>query len=706
MKKEQKLADHAFRRLAHLMVGGENQSTIDNAHDFLVEQTLLEKGASKSIRDVREGVESLFLLRFSNEEIQNSISRLLKSGKIVENHNRYSLEVVQEGKLRKINSDTKAQEKKIYADWLSALGIKYPNLLDEEKEILLSDLKEYIHKVFLQHGAECSVFIYPDNNESRKVIENMSGGEIDRILTQRDVKIKEIRQIEFPAFLQNVDAEKRVFFAKLLDGTFIYNIIQVDKETLKILQEHLKSYVFYLDTNIIYALLDLHSPKKASTVEKSFNIARTFGVKFVASSRTIEEMNKSIELKGKELLSSWNIRRDLAQEGADLSEEENFTTAYLRSYSKTGITKEDFIEKFKHIPELLKAKGIEILTETEPISSDALKKEKESLMLSIPRKTHNIAEHDAYHILLIKRLREVSMLDQPRKEYWFLSFDSPLSIYAQKTRPQGERPFVYMPHQLLQIVRLFEQRTNDYDDTFVELFARPQIKFAQNVLPNNLTEKILSKISGFADLPKEIAMKIIVDQKFVSTISDIKNDEKQSEAINQKVELELTARVNELNTRVSELEKEKTTLSTEKEISKKNESESLVTKNRQLENMKTILIIVSSVLLFIVSYLVYDFWWIEISFIPRLILLSLILGTFLLILKLKWKFGVTFSAINTFLGVATVVFLIANYSLPVKSEGVTDLTSNNSVMGNATSSVKEEIKASTSTPKVILKSDS
>ena len=117
----------------------------------------------------------------------------------------------------------------------------------------------------------------------------------------------------------------------------------------------------------------------------------------------------------------------------------------------------------------------------------------------------------------------------------------------------GDKPVVYMPHQLLQILRLFEQRTEDYDATFVELFARPQIKFAQNVLPNDLANKILSKISGFADLPREIALKIIVDQKFISTVSDTRDGEKQDEIIKKKIELELTTKVNELVGRVTQL---------------------------------------------------------------------------------------------------------------------------------------------------------
>jgi len=323
MSKEKvlKLENHALRRLAHLMAGGDDQNTLNEAHDFLIEQTLLEGNKGKSPKEIRSGVQSLFLLRFSLEEVGDSLLRLQKNSRIVERSQRFSLEVKREGELKKLNSDTKAQEKKIYSNWAQDVLSRYPSLPPTDIDLLLQDLKEYIHKVFLEHGAECSVFIYPEKEHGQSFLEDISGGEIDKILPTRGQNIKEIRQIEFPLFLQNIDLEKRSFFSKLLDGTFIYSIIQVDQETINILRGRLKNYIFYLDTNIIYSLLDLNSHKKSSSIEKAFNLARNFGMNFVTTSRTIEEMNKSIELKSKELLGSGNIRRDLALEGADLSEE-------------------------------------------------------------------------------------------------------------------------------------------------------------------------------------------------------------------------------------------------------------------------------------------------------------------------------------------------------------------------------------------------
>lgn len=662
-----KLENHALRRLAHLMVGGEDQNTLFSAHDFIVEQALLDLGKNNNIKEICNKIRELFLLRFSIEEITASIQRLVQMGRVFERTNRFTLSVDREGQLRKENADTKDQEQKIYTHWAKDITKRYSAISSADIQVLLDDLKEYLSKIFLKHGAECSVFIYPEQSQVTELLRSISGGELEKILPDRDVKLKEIRQVEFPAFFQNIDSEKRIFFSKLLDGTFIYSIIQVDPNTVRVLRGRLKNYIFYLDTNVIYALLDLHSPQKASTVEKAFNIARNFGIKFVVTSKTVEEMNRSITLKSKELLETPNIRRDLAQKGAELSEEENFITAYLRSFAKTGITKEDFIEKFKHIPDLLKLKGINIFPEIYAPAPTELEKEKEVLRTSISTKTHNTAEHDAYHILLIRNLRKEAVASSSENEYWFLSFDTQLGLYAQSTRMSGDKPVVYMPHQLLQILRLFEQRTEDYDATFVELFARPQIKFAQNVLPNDLANKILSKISGFADLPREIALKIIVDQKFISTVSDTRDGEKQDEIIKKKIELELTTKVNELVGRVTQLERERTTIVSEKEQVESSSTNSLHKQERQTETFKLALVIVSSLLILTLCYILYTLFWDDLSLTPRLVALSIVLSIFLGISKIKWDIGVTFTHLGTFIGIATAVFLVATFR-PAKNQ--------------------------------------
>lgn len=685
MKKGSVLKNHTLRKLAHIMAGGEDGQTIGTAHDFLVEQTLLEKGKDKSAKDIRKGLEEVFGLRFSNEEVGASINRLKSSGKIIEKNSRYTLSLKRDGELKKLNSDTKSQEKNVYKKWLDTLSERYPSITKEEKELLLVDLKEYVHRTFLRSGAECAVFINPDSNPT-DLSSVLSEDILLDITKNKSEEIQEIEKYELPFFLQDLTSEKRDYLSKLLDGTFIYNIIHADKETLQGVKDHLKNYVFFLDTNVLYALLDLHDSKQTTTVEKAFTIARTFGVKFVASSKTVEEMNRSIELKSQELLNAPNVRKDLAQLGADLSEEENFITSYWRSFAKTNISKQDFIDKFKHLPELLRLKDIEVVEAIDNIPLEDLEKEKALLNSSISsKKTDNIATHDAYHRLFIKKLREETLSSEKETEYWFLSLDSQLAIYAQKTRQQGERPFMYMPHQLLQILRLFEQRTKDYDATFLELFNKPQIKSAQNVLPNDLAQRVVSKISGYADLPRDLAIRIVVDQKFLSTVATTKETEVQEKLIEERVEHELVERVRNLEEGMRLLQEEKN----KEEKSKEQTETDNRGINRQNKQLRWALLVVSILLILILFALTYIFLWKHLGIPLKVVVQTTFFVLLLLALRIKWSFGTSLKTIGAFAGIIIGVFIPFAYFTSVEK------TADNSEVKPGTT---ESLQASTSTP--------
>ena len=159
--------------------------------------------------------------------------------------------------------------------------------------------------------------------------------------------------------------------------------------------------------------------------------------------------------------------------------------------------------------------------------NEVIEKEIELLNTSLApqRKTEKVARHDAYHRVLIRQLRKDAEQQQRPDKYWFLSLDSLLLTYDRKTREKGETPFVFLPHQLLHILRPFGQRTQDYDAVFFELFSRPQINSAQGVLPTDLAQKILAKMSGFNDLPPDIALGIILDQSFRKNILGVGDDD-------------------------------------------------------------------------------------------------------------------------------------------------------------------------------------
>ena len=642
------LKHHALRRLAHIMVGTES-NIVDSVLEFLIEQTLLDKGKS-SRKELVRGIQDVFLLKFTILEIESILLKLVKAGKLKNFNEKFGLEVSLAEELRKINFETKKFEEKIFNDWILLISNKYHEITEENKKILIHDLQIYLNKIFLKNGAECAVLIYPDDQKIDGFIKEFSDKKLEELLPARPAQILEIQKIEFPLFLRETDDNKKKYFASILDGTFAYNIIQIDPKTRQFLSSDFKNYTLYLDTNILYSLFDLENSQHATTIGKAVNAARSFGIKVRVSKQTIEEMKRSIESKGEALLESLPIKREFAEIGANLSEEENFITAYWRAYYKTGISKQDFIQKFSHVAELLKDKLIPIDQNFVNFSSEEMEKEKRTLNASIPsRKPNNVAEHDAYHRLLIKYLRKESDIKQSSERYWFLTLDTQLLIYAEKTREKGEAPFSIFPHQLLQLLRPFTKRTDDYDAAFIELFSRPQIKSAQGILPNNLAEKILAKISSFNDISPELALSIMMNSNFIATIIKENNEVVVEQKITEEVEIQLAIELKQLKKRMEALEEErlKERIKLEGLDETRKDSEN---KEKEINRLKTIIVIICLLLLLIINIeLFINYWKITLKIIKGIWIFIDILAI-LLIAKVKWKVDKIFIWTSVVLG--------------------------------------------------------
>lgn len=635
-KKEREL-QQLLKRLVHVVVGSE-EDIAKPILGFFIEQALLEIGDNQSQRKVTLGVRQVFHLDFSPTEIGDALKVLAENGRVVATTDgRYSLETRRADELRKQNLETGAYEDKIFLDWTTALGEKYPDLTDEDKASLVGDLRLYLNSVFLTHGAECAVLIYPEEAKITALLEKSSIETFEQGLPSRGDRQSEIRLIEFPLFLKQIDNEKKVYFAKILDGTFLYSLVQVDPTTQSFVRDNFKNYKVFLDTNVIFALFDLRNPQSTTAIGQTLALAKTFGIKAVVSQSTVEEMKASIDAKREMLLMSPPIDRQLAELGADVSEEENFITAYWRAFYRTGITKEDFIEKFTHVSELLASKEIPI-ERTQGFSRGVVEKEVEILTNSIKpsRKNKHVAPHDAYHKLLINRLRELAETKQTPEKFWFMTLDGLMLVYDRKTRTKDAPPFVMLPDQLLQILRRFKSRTEDYDEAFFELFSRPQIKSAQGVLPNGIVQKILAKMSGFQDLPADVARSVILDQTFRKGVVTVANDDqKLTELVVEKVDSALATelRLSKEKLEVTERKQkdaEKTSTETSGVVSQQAE---------QIKFLRNLASYLSFALFLIVNVAVFVFAWPHLHKIFKAIFLALDIYALYGVIRIKSKVG-------------------------------------------------------------------
>ena len=344
----------AIRRLCHFvpLEGKENPPAL--LHEFLVKHAMVELGTKPhSLLDIKDSLRRLFNLNFEKEEIEGATERLKKKKSVISRlQGVYSLDIKVHSELKKSLKDSEDFERKIIDGWLEEIQRKYFGLSQDDLKSLEEDLRIYLTKIFARHGAECIALIYAEQEKAERFVVGLKD-DIFTFLPTRSLKLRRIRIIELPNFFKNASSERKRYIAQLLDGTFIIHMLHIDKNCSALIRKQFKDHRLYLDTNFIYRLVGLDGPVLQKAAERAVKIAQKLGFILIISTRTVEEWDYSIKLAIKHLKQR-PLPPSFTKIGAEYTTEEDFTTAYWRKYTKSGISMDDFFSIYQHIEDLLK----------------------------------------------------------------------------------------------------------------------------------------------------------------------------------------------------------------------------------------------------------------------------------------------------------------------------------------------------------------
>jgi len=537
---ENRQTTEAIRRLCHFVPPPEGKNLSLALHEFLVKQAMANLDTEPhEVPDIKDSLYQLFNLNFEDEEIKGAIERLMKTGAVISpSQDVYALSIDEYSELGKSLKDSEEFEQRIIGEWIENINREYFDLSQDDLKSLRTDLTIYLTEIFARHGAECVALVYAGQEDAESFVAKLED-DIFVSLPTRSPRLHKIRIIELPAFFKNATSERKRYIAQLLDSTFIIHILHIDKNCSALIRKQFKGYRLYLDTNFIYRLLGLNGSILQKAAERTVKIAQDLGFVLIVSIRTIEEWQASIKWAVKNLKRGPLPSTALAQVGADYTTEEDFTTAYWREYAKTKISIDDFFALYHRIAELLKEFDIKIRdTLCDRVKEDPqLKEEISRLNLATDYiKFPEVAEHDAFHRLLILRLRGKSppetFIDT---KVWFLTCDTLLPKYDHFARKSQDKiPFCILPNQWIQTMRPLLPRTQDFDETFVDLFTSPYLR-TYGHLPSNIAQRILGRIAQFERHSPELAVRVLTDSHLTKELRQTEQEEKFLELIDSAI---------------------------------------------------------------------------------------------------------------------------------------------------------------------------
>ncbi|MFH1201224.1 MAG: hypothetical protein V1484_02800 [bacterium] len=555
LESQTSLREHqeVFRKLAYFTApsalgeDGLSESILDN----LIEHVLYLKTTAISLSNIQNFIKSQFKLNFEIDEVKLSLDRLVSKSLIIKNRGDFSLEIRHRDQLKKLVNEKIEHERQIFQKLTERIKGQYSELTQEMIAHIRDDFQLFLTNFFLLSGAEAVQLIYGNPKEISEIISKVEKKNIFDLLPIRNETIKKIEQKEFCEFVNLLSDQEKIYLQDLLDRSLQYFTITVDKKCEAFLTADFVNWNLFVDTNFIYNLLGLNigfSGSKRKNTEKILELCKKASIKFFVSPVTLEEFTMSVS-RARELLLGDQISRKLYKIAGDVTGNA-ILSAYYGAYEEHNISPKDFLAKTDNIKDVLREYGIDEKTDY----SQSIKETKEFVetvnkLISLTGKEKNVAEHDAFHYLLILKLRSREGANNTFRtnKSWFLTHDGLLAPFDRENR-KSEIPFCIRPYQLRQILRPLFSRTDDFESVFIDFITEPTSR-AFPVISTEIVMKVLARVTYFekefsVQNSPELATKILTNQHFINQLRELREDEdKQVKLIDK--ELKQVAQVSD-----------------------------------------------------------------------------------------------------------------------------------------------------------------
>jgi hypothetical protein len=520
-------------RLAQYRPFGSGEVQVEFARRELILAAAHENGGQfSSLADCQQVCKTLWGLDIDIDEIRVVVRRLEQAGRLERDGASYLLSSMARTELAERLDASLDTQDQAYTDWEISVQTLDPGISENGVNQLKEDLGLWLQRIITRYGLEAALLLYPEEGRAERFLADLQEMGFS-FLPTRDAPLEEIRPKALYAFIHRPTAAQRIYLANLLTTAYLAAIFTLDPRAKEVVQSLTKGQRIYLDTNIVYGVLNLSGPRSHLATRRVLELSRELGYEICVTPWTVEEMKQSVRRARDKLAGQVLPPRALAEVAAETSGDETFITAYWRKYKETGVSPDDFLDFHEQIDGLLEQARVTIV-DTSCLAvdrdSDAIAGQV-GLLEQAPGgadKPRPVQEHDVKHRLLVERLRGHGNRRFSNGGYWFLTKDNVLIPYGLTGRERPDAlPFAISLTTWATIVRSLCPRTDDYDQTLADLLDTPSVRPRGVVSPATIAE-VLGRIDMLVeDSTEEIATRLLLDSAAMSAIEDKENSQRQ-----------------------------------------------------------------------------------------------------------------------------------------------------------------------------------
>ena len=534
-----------FRRLCQAAAIADTGRTREVVHGLIAVSMIYGDPPWREADDWARAINSLFGLDVPSAEILSAVDQMKNPavGTLIFDGRTgtYSLSPASRRDVEERISAGGALERKAQASWLADLDQILPDL---PSKALWSCLLDYAGKALIRHGYEAVELIggssgsdadddAPDSASSAAalLLESMRSNGIDA------ARYEDVASV-VAAFFNGKNDDRVRYIAQLTDSVFNFLSINVDEDLRKTLLDGLPALTIFLDSNVIYGLIGAHSQPLAAASHDLLEAIRENDLPFKVyyHEKTLMELQRTIETVGRRLLrSQWTpaVSAGLLAAPRHLS---SIEIKYHQQNSRTRTPPNVFLDRYSNIPGLLSDFGLAIYRAPETEEAGQLRHELVAEYEQFAKdngssarqqvKAYETLDHDMTIWLAASSRRRPRGRSPLFAGSLVLSADFLLRKFDRRVLAVnygGGVPTIVMPDALFQALRPFMSSAQNFDSTFVEVFATPEF-MGLNRSMNDARLNVAAYLATYEDLPEETATKLLTNAMLMNRVKYFDED--------------------------------------------------------------------------------------------------------------------------------------------------------------------------------------
>lgn len=402
-------------------------------------------------KEIQTFIQQFYGLDVSLKLIDTYVQKLvIKKDLIITKKGKNPAFILSEQKLTEITEYNRKYEllkKKVEDNFIKKVKERFSDLSEPESEQVIKIFYHAISSIFEAYGSICSEIIAG----KKKQIESISSlPDFQKILLEsvkeiNNTVLRKVVKDEFTNLFFQPSRDFTYFLYSMAESYTIAQILNLDPELQVLEKENFSRKKLLLDTNLVVSLMCVAQAHKS--VVNIISITRDLGIKMVYTQETKREFLDLLKYSKELYARVPKVKKSIIKKVEPLMENP-FIKSYWVESEKKRLTWEAFTARMETFDEILKEK-FSITMDTsignKEIWTDSEYKELEhAVSVADINKPQSAVAHDAYHILLVKKMREKEDLDELGMKTYFLTRDYTLGL-AERIVYKGARIPSHIP---------------------------------------------------------------------------------------------------------------------------------------------------------------------------------------------------------------------------------------------------------------------